>query len=85
MTGYKVNGASQPYVVTSTLKSDGTWIDTNGNSGAWHFVNNDTQLVYDYTSSGMTVTFTVLELTSGFINLTSVQSGMTIDMEMTAV
>ena len=85
MTGYKINGTSQPYVVTSTLNSDGTWTDTNGNSGAWHFANNNTELIYDYTSSGMVVTFTVLELTADFISLTSVQSGMTIDMEMTAV
>lgn len=85
MTGYKINGTPQSYVVTSTLNADGTWTDTNGNSGNWHFTNNNTELVYDYTSSGMTVTFTVQELTADFISLKSIQSGMTIEMEMTAV
>jgi len=85
MTGYSINGVPQSYVVTSTINSDGTWTDTNGNSGTWHFENNNTELVYDYSGSGMTVVFTVLEFTKNYIRLQSVQSGMTIDMEMTAV
>lgn len=85
MTGYSINGVPQSYVVTSTINSDGTWTDTNGNSGTWHFENNNTELVYDYSGSGMTVVFTVLEFTKNDIRLRSVQSGMTIDMEMTAV
>jgi len=84
MTHYSINGAPQPYTVTSTLNADGTWWDTNGNSGAWHF-NGDTELVYDYTGTGMTVAFTVLEFTSKFIQLEANQSGTLIAMEMTAV
>lgn len=84
MTSYSINGTPQSYVVTSTLNDNGTWSDTNGNAGTWHFENNHTQLVYDYTS-GLVVTFDVLELTEGFIKLKGNQSGNVIDMEMTAV
>lgn len=85
MTSYSINGSPQNYVVTSTLNADGTWTDSNGNAGSWHFAGNDQQLVYDYTSSGMTIVFDVLELTKSLVRLKSVQPGMTIEMEMTAV
>lgn len=85
MTSYSINRTPQPYVVTSTLNADGTWTDTNGNSGTWQFANNNAELVYDYTNSGMVVTFSVLELTADFISLKANQSGMIIEMEMTAV
>lgn len=85
MTGYSINGVPQSYVVTSTINSDGTWTDTNGNSGAWHFNDDNTELIYDYSGSGMTVTFKVMAFTKDYIKLQSIQSGMTIDMEMTAI
>jgi|GEM_PF-2782945 len=85
MTSYSINGTPQSYVVTSTLYADGTWTDTNGNSGAWHFENNGTELVYDYTSSGMVVNFTILEFNATFIKLEAEQMGTLINMEMTAV
>ncbi len=84
MTSYSVNGVPTPYNVTSTLNADGTWTDSNGNSGNWHFENGFSELIYDYTSSGMTVNFEVQELTADFISLRGMQSGMVIDMEMTA-
>ena len=85
MTSYIMNGTPQNYVVTSTLNADGTWTDTNGNSGTWHFENNHAQLVYDYTTSGMVVAFDVMELNQHFISLKTNQAGMVIEMEMTAV